>query len=172
LKHSHLTLLLVSSLCVSAACSRGEGSGSAADGDPARQHAKGNDASISYVRAGARALAEPQPTVDYVADQMEGVIKARTKSQALMHYDGYRVTLTTPGDRVTQITFRLVEAKPSVKQLTDEFGTPEEVRKGMIYEYEAAATGSTIRILAEPVSMPADEKSLVRRIVIEGARTR
>jgi hypothetical protein len=171
LKHSHLALLLVSSLCASTACSRDENSGSAADGDPTTQLAKGNDASISHVRAGARALAEPQPTVDYVAAQMEGVIKARTKSQALMHYDGFRVTLTTPGDRVTQITFQLIEAKPSVKQLTDEFGTPEEVRKGMLYEYEAAATGSRIRILAEPVSMPANERSLVRRIVIEGART-
>ena len=42
----------------------------------------------------------------------------------------------------------------------------------MLYEYESVVTGSTIVILAEPVSMPADEGSLVRRIVIEGARTR
>jgi hypothetical protein len=117
-------------------------------------------------------LAQPQASVDYVADEMEGVIKARTKSQALMHYDGYRVTLTTPGDRVTQITFQLVEAKPTIKQLTDVFGEPEESPKGMLYEYESVATGSMIVILAEPVSMPADEDSLVRRIVIEGARTR
>jgi len=110
--------------------------------------------------------------VDYVAAEMEGVIKARTKSQALMHYDGYRVTLTTPGDRVTTITFNLIEAKPTLKQLTDVFGEPQEVRKGMLYEHESVTTGSTIVILAEPVSMPADEGSLVRRIVIEGARTR
>jgi hypothetical protein len=33
-------------------------------------------------------------------------------------------------------------------------------------------TGSRIVILAIPVSMPADEGSLVRQIIIEGARTR
>lgn len=172
LKHPCLALLLMSILCASAACSRSEDGGHAADGDSALQSAKGNDASLPKVRAGARALAEPQPSVDYVAAEMKGVIKARTKSQALMHYDGYRVTLTTPGDRVTQITFQLVEAKPTVKQLTGIFGTPQEVRKGMLYEYKAAATGATILILAEPVSMPADEGSLVRRIIVEGARTR
>ena len=52
------------------------------------------------------------------------------------------------------------------------FGEPEEVRKGMLYEYVSAATGATIVILAEPVSMPADEGSLVGRIIIEGARKR
>jgi hypothetical protein len=117
-------------------------------------------------------LAQPQATVDYVAAEMEGVIMARTKSQALMHYDGYRVTLTTPGERVTRITFQLVEAKPTIEQLTGLFGEPREVRKGMLYEHVSVATGSTIVILAEPVSMPADEGSLVRRIIIEGARTR
>jgi hypothetical protein len=110
--------------------------------------------------------------VDYVAAEMEGVIMARTKSQALMHYDGYRVTLTTPGDRVTQIKFDLIEAKPTISQLTELFGTPREVRKGMLYEYESVVTGSRIAILAIPVSMPADEGSLVRQIIIEGARTR
>jgi hypothetical protein len=103
---------------------------------------------------------------------MEGVIMARTNSQALMHYDGYRATLTTPGDRVTQIKFELIEAKPTVKQLTGVFGEPEEVRRGMLYEHVSAATGATIVILAEPVSIPADEGSLVRRIIIEGARKR
>jgi hypothetical protein len=68
---------------------------------------RGNDAAVSGVRAAARALAEPEPSVDYVAAQMEGVIEARTNSQALMHYDGYRVTLTTPGDNVTRIVFEL-----------------------------------------------------------------
>lgn len=172
LKHPRLALLLISSLCVSAGCSRSEAPEHSADGDSARAGAKGDDASLSHVRAGARAMARPQPTVDYVAAEMEGVIMARTKSQALMHYDGYRVTLTTPANRVTQITFQLIEAKPSMRQLTDAFGEPREVRKGMLYEQESAATGSTIVILAEPVSMPAHEGSLVRRIVIEGARTR
>jgi hypothetical protein len=87
-----------------------------------------------------------------------------------MHYDGYRAILTTPGQRVTRITFDLIEAKPTIEQLTDVFGTPREVRKGMLYEHVSAAAGSTILILAEPVSMPADERSLVRRIIVEGAR--
>jgi hypothetical protein len=169
LKHPRLTLLLISSLCASAACSRSEAPEHVVDGEPA---SAGDDASISKVVAGARALAQPEASIDYVAAEMEGVIKARTKSQALMHYDGYRVTLTTPGDRVTTITFQLIEAKPTVKQLTDELGEPEEARKGLLYTYESATTGSTIVILAEPVSMPADEGSLIRRIVIEGARTR
>ena len=124
------------------------------------------------MRAAARALAQPQATVDYVAAEMEGVIMARTKSQALMHYDGYRVTLTTPGERVTRITFELIEAKPAIEQMTSMFGEPREVRKGMLYQHESVATGSTIVILAEPVSMPANDASLVRRIIIEGARTR
>jgi hypothetical protein len=42
----------------------------------------------------------------------------------------------------------------------------------MLYKHDSAASGSTIHILAEPVSMPADEGSLVRRIIIEGARKR
>jgi hypothetical protein len=117
-------------------------------------------------------MTQPQPTVDQVAAEMEGVIMARTKSQALMHYDGYRVTLTTPGDRVTQVTFQLVEAKPSVNQLNEVFGTPREVRQGMLYEHQSAVTGSKLVILAETVSTPADEDSLVSRIVISGAHTR
>jgi hypothetical protein len=42
----------------------------------------------------------------------------------------------------------------------------------MLYEHQSAATGSTLLILAEPVSMPAGEGTLVRRIVVEGAPTR
>jgi hypothetical protein len=172
LKHPRLASMFICGLLAVTACSRSESPEQVAEGESASPGAQGDDASISNVRAGAHALAQPQASVDYVAAEMEGVIKARTKSQALMHYDGYRVTLTTPGDRVTQITFQLIEAKPSIKQLTDIFGEPQQTRKGMLYEYESVTTGSTILILAEPVSMPADEGSLVRRIVIEGARTR
>lgn len=103
---------------------------------------------------------------------MKGVIKARTNSQALIHYDGYRATLTTPGNRVTLITFDFVEAKPTMAQITKVFGTPKSVGRGMLYEHHAAATGSTIRILAEPVAKPATETSLVRRILVEGAPIR
>jgi len=154
------------------ACSRGEAPEHGADGESAGDSARGDDAALRHVRAGTRAMTQPGAAVDYIAAELEGVIMARTKSQALMHYDGYRVTLTTPAGRVTQIKFDLVEAKPSIKQLTEMFGKPREVRKGMLYEHESVVTGARIVILAVPVSMPADEGSLVRQIIIEGARTR
>jgi hypothetical protein len=168
----HLLISLVCCLCALAGCSRSEAPEQAADGESSRATAEANDSSLADLNAGVRALARPEATVDYVAAEMEGTIMARTKSQALMHYDGYRVTLTTPGDRVTQIKFDLVEAKPSIKQLTELFGEPEEGRKGMLYEYESVVTGSTIVILAVPVSMPAAEGTLVRQIIVEGARKR
>lgn len=165
--------LLAASLCALAACSRSGTPEHAAEGASAGASARGDDTAIDDVRAGVRALTQPEPSVEYVAAELEGVIMARTKSQALMHYDGYRVTLTTPpGNRVTRITFELIEAKPAIEQMTSMFGEPREVRKGMLYQHESVATGSTIVILAEPVSMPANDASLVRRIVIEGARTR
>jgi hypothetical protein len=167
-----LTLLLFSVLVLLAACSSSKAPKQGAEGESTQASAKGSDAALAHIRSGSRALTRPEATVDYVAAELEGVIMARTKSQALMHYDGYRVTLTTPGDRVTQIKFDLVEAKPTVKQLTEMFGAPEEVRKGMLYRYESVVTGAALAILAIPVSMPADEGSLVRRIIIEGARTR
>jgi hypothetical protein len=169
LKHP-LALLLVSSLFLSAACSRGDTPEHATEGESGAANAQGDDAALDHVLRGARALTQYEASVDHVAAEMEGVIMARTKSQALMHYDGYRATLTTPGKRVTRITFDLIEAKPTIAQLTDVFGTPREVRKGLLYEHVSAATGSTILILAEPVSMPAGEGSLVRRIIVEGAR--
>jgi hypothetical protein len=42
----------------------------------------------------------------------------------------------------------------------------------MLYQYESVVTGSSIVILAVPVSMPATEATLVRQIIIEGTRTR
>jgi len=171
LKHP-LVSLLVCALCVWTACSRSEAPEHGADGESAGANARGDDAALRHVRAGTRAMTQPGAAVDYIAAEMEGVIMARTKSQAVMHYDGYRITLTTPGGRVTQIKFDLIEAKPTISQLTELFGTPREVRKGMLYEHESVVTGSRIAILAIPVSMPADEGSLVRQIIIEGARTR
>jgi len=171
LKQPRLVLSLVFGLCASAACSRSQAPRQSVEDAPSTTRTHGNDASISRVRAAAHALARPEPTVDYVAAEMEGLIMARTKTQALIHYDGYRATLTTPSDRVTRVTFLLAEAKPSVKQLTEAFGAPQDNHKGMLYTYESAVTRATIHILAEPVSMPADEGSLVRRIVVEGERT-
>ena len=89
-----------------------------------------------------------------------------------MHYEGYRVTMTMARSRVTRVTFDLAEAKPSMRQLTDLFGKPKEVGRGYLYEYRTEATGAKIRILAEPVSKPATESSLARRILVEGANTR
>jgi pectin methylesterase-like acyl-CoA thioesterase len=168
--HPRLVVLLVLSLLAATACSRGPRP--ERDGESGKAGVRGNAAAINTVRAAAHAMAQPQPTVDFVAAAMEGAIKARTKSQALIQYDGYRATLTTPSDRVTQVTFQLIEAKPTILQLTAELGEPEPNPKGMLYTYEYSPTGATIRVLAEPVSMPAEEDSLVRRIVIEGARTR
>ncbi|MGB5191635.1 MAG: hypothetical protein WBN70_01535 [Polyangiales bacterium] len=165
----HLISWLALSLLAFAGCSR---DGTADEDGRSGQAARGNDAAMSAVQAAARAIAEPAPSVDYVAAQMAGTIKARTNSQALMYYDGYRVTLTTPGNRVTRIVFELTDARPSMEQLTKVFGKPEEVGRGMLYSYYAAATGATINILAEPVSKPATDTSLVRRILIEGARIR
>jgi hypothetical protein len=157
------------SLVIVAGCSRkGGDAGEGASGAAAR----GNDASLAKVQAAARALADPDPSVDAVAARMEGVIKARTNSQAVMHYDGYHVTLTTPGDRVTRIVFDLTTARPTMDQLTDIYGTPETIGRGMLYHYTAGATGATIGILAEPVDKPATETSLVRRILIEGKKRR
>jgi hypothetical protein len=163
---------LVLSLSVGTACSRDPGSDAVGESEDGKAGVRGNAAAIKTVRAAAHALAQPEPTVDFVAAAMEGAIKARTKSQALIQYDGYRATLTTPADRVTQVTFRLIEAKPTIGQLTAELGEPEPNPKGALYTYEYAPTGATIRVLAEPVSMPVEEDSLVRRIAIEGARTR
>ena len=167
--HFRLVLWLALSLISFAGCSR---DGAATGEGPAGQAAQGNTAAVSAVQAAARALAEPDPSVNYVAAEMAGVIKVRTNSQALLYYDGYRVTLTTPGDRVTRVVFELTQTRPSIAQLTRELGTPKEVGRGMLYEHHAEATGATIRILAEPVSKPATETSLVRRIVVEGASTR
>jgi hypothetical protein len=73
---------------------------------------------------------------------------------------------------VTQVTFDLVEAKPSMQQMTDAFGPPTEIAKGMLYEHSSRSTGARIHILAELVSMPAEKTGLVRRIVVRRARGR
>lgn len=165
-------LVVVTTLFAAVACTRSHEDG-AEEHAAAGQAAKGDDTAVRRVQAAARALAEPEPSVDYVAAQMKGVIKARTNSQALIQYDGYRALLTTPRpDRVTAVTFELIDARPRMDQLTEIFGKPENVGRGLLYEYHAEATGSTIRILAEPVSKPATETSLARRILVEGAPIR
>ena len=165
-----LTVGLVAGLSISLGCSKSKTEGDI-DQDSFAVAKSGDDAAVPTIMAAVRALTQPDPSVDYVASEMKGVIKASTESQSLIHYDGYRATLTTPRQRVTRVIFDLVTARPTMAQLTEELGTPEEVRRGMLYSHDSAVTGASIRILAEPVEKPATEASLVRRVVIEGART-
>ena len=134
--------------------------------------AKGSDDALPSIRQAVRVWRRERPTVDLVAAELEGVIMARTTAQALMHYPGYRIILTTPGEVVTRIVFQFDDAKPSISQLTELFGKPEEIRKGMLYTNENVTTGQMINILAQPVTMPAEEGTLVKGLIIEGARRR
>jgi hypothetical protein len=130
----------------------------------------GSKEAAQRVQSAARALSTRDPSVDYVAAEMEGVIKGRTASQALIHYDGYRVTFTTPKDRVTRIQFDFIEAKPTMRQLADSFGPHEEVGDGWLFRHSSRVTGANIRIFAEPQKSPATETSLVRRVLVEGEK--
>ena len=170
LKYPRLASSLLVIVCAMAACTRADSLEEIAEQQSERSGPGGNDAALDRVRAAVRAMAHPDRNLNYVAAEMEGVIKARTKSQALIHYEGYRVTFITPGDQVTQVTFDLIEAKPSMLQMIKAFGPPSEVAKGMLYEQSFRSTGARIHILAEPVSMPAEENSLVRRIIVRRAR--
>lgn len=173
LTYPRLVSLILSIACVSTACTPNDSAEElAASGQTAQGRSEGSDDALDTVRAAVRALAEPGATVDYVAAQMHGVIKVRKKTRALIHYDGYRATLKTLGEQVSRIAFDFVEAKPSVRQLNEMFGTPKEVRRGMLYEHTSNVNGAKLGILAEPSEKPANEDSLVRRIVIESARAR
>ena len=172
LKYPRLASSLLVIVCVTAACTGGDSLQDIAEQQSERSGPGASDAALDRVRAAVRAMANPNRDFNYVAAEMEGVIKARTKSQALIYYDGYRVTFVTPGDQVTQVNFDLVEAKPSLRQMTDAFGPPSEVAKGMLYEESSRSTGARVHILAEPVSMPAEENGLVRRIIVRRARGR
>lgn len=153
------------------ACSKGQTSEQTQAESDAEAAATGSDVALPSIRRAVRVWRQPA-TLDLVAAELEGVIMARTTSQAIMHYDGYRIILTTPGDLVTRIVFQFDDAKPSIGQLTELFGKPEEVRKGMLYTNENITTGQRIQILAQTVEMPAEEGTLVKRIVVEGARRR
>jgi hypothetical protein len=167
------SLLVCVYVCAAAACTRSDSlEDLVGDDDFERAGPAGDDAALGRVRAAVRAMANPDRNLDYVAAEMEGVIKARTKSQALIYYDGYRVTFMTPADQVTQVTFDLIEAKPSMRQMTEAFGEPSPVAKGMLYEQSSASTGARVQLLAEPVAMPVEEDGLVRRIIVRRARGR
>ncbi len=156
------------SLFLALGCSRAETAGS--EESFLTASAKGDDAAVPTIRAAVRALAQPDVSVDYVAAELQGVVKARTTSQALMHYDGFRVTMTTPGERVTRITFDLVERRPSVAQLSAVFGEPQEFGRGVLFEHYSEATNATIVILAETTSKPAADTTPVRKVIVEGAK--
>ncbi len=132
---------------------------------------KGSEAALESAQRAVRVFGKERLSIDLVAAELEGVIMARTTAQALMHYDGYRIILTTPGEVVTRIVFQFDdEAKPNVLQLTDLFGKPEEMQKGLLYTHENMTTGQRINILATPETMPAEDVTLVKRLLIEGAR--
>lgn len=166
LKRSALFLLITLSIV---ACSKKEAAEQQAS---ASAPARGSKAALPSIQRAVRVWSRERPTVDLVAAELEGVIMARTTSQALMHYQGYRIILTTPGEVVTRIVFQFDDTKPSISQLTELFGKPEEVRKGMLYTHENVTTGQRINILAEPVTIPAEDVTLVKGLIIEGARTR
>jgi hypothetical protein len=159
--------------CSSGACTERDSTVQLVEsGESARPSSEGSDAALDTVSAAIRAFAQRGATVDYVAAQMKGVIKVRKKSLALIHYEGYRASLATVGERVTRIDFDFVEAKPSVGQLNEMFGTPREVRRGMLYSHTSSLNDAKLSILAETKDNPAEEGTLVRRLVIEGARAR
>ncbi len=172
--HTHLTVLFLITALAASGCSRKEpeGTRSGEESEEAAEENEAGKAAVRMIRAGARALAQPGASVDYVAAEMKGVIDTRTKSQALMEYDGYVVIMTTPADQVTRITFNLSTAKPTIGQLTDAFGEPEEHPKGLLYLQTTEATSSTVKILAEPDALPAKDGGLVHRVTLEGKRGR
>jgi len=170
LKFPRLALLFLAILCASTGCSRGNSREGLDDQDSSGTGQGGNAAALTKVSAAVRAMSQPEPTVDHVAAAMEGVIKARTTNEALIHYDGYRAIFVAPRDRVTQVTFQLIEAKPSVRQMSDVFGTPIVTDHGVVFEHSSSSTGARLHIVAEPVSMPPEENTLIRRILVRGAR--
>lgn len=172
MKYPRLASLFLSFLFATSACSRNADPEAVSQQESEAAGHEGSVAAIPTVRAAVRAMSQPGATVDSVAAEMQGVVKARTSSQALLHFDGYRATFTTPGDRVTQVKFQLIEAKPSIRQMNEEFGTAREVPKGLLYEHESGSTGAKLVVLAEPVTKPADESTLVGRIIVTSARTR
>jgi len=153
------------------ACSKGdgaEGAGSSASGAPRR----GSTAAIPTIERAVRVWRQERPTVDLVAAELEGTVMAKTTAQAIMHYDGYRVILTTPGELVTRIELQFDDAKPSVGQLTDLYGKPEETKNGVLFKHERETTRQTILLFANTVTVPAEETTLIRKLLIEGERFR
>ncbi len=169
LKRSALVFLIALSAI---ACSKKEAA-EEQEGAAAGTPTEGSEAALNSVRRAVRVWSKERPTVDLVAAELEGVIMARTTAQVLMHYPGYRIILTTPGEVVTRIVFQFDdEAKPNIIQLTDLFGEPKAIQKGMLYTQQNVTTGQMINILAQPVTMPAEDVTLVKGLIIEGARRR
>jgi len=164
-------LVLLIALCA-VACSKKEAAEQRPGAD-ADAPSESSEAALNSVRRAMRVWSKERPTVEVVAAELEGVIMARTTAQVLMHYPGYRIILTTPGEVVTRIVFQFDDdAKPSIIQLTGLFGEPKAIQKGMLYTQQNVTTGQTINILAQPVTMPAEDVTLVKGLIIEGARTR
>ena len=133
--------------------------------------ARGSDVAIEAIEEAVRVWTQPSLPIDLVAARLEGVVMAKNPSHAIMHYDGYRILLTTSGNIVTRIEFQFDDTKPSILQLTELFGTPKEVKKGMLYT-KVLQERIEVRILARTVSMPPTEATLVKSLLIEGGPLR
>lgn len=141
----------------------------AADNEVGRSGAvaKGSDAAIPTIEEAVRVWTQEELPIDLVAAKLQGVVMAETPAQAIMHYEGFRVLLTLSGRLVNRIEFQFDDTKPSVYQLTELFGKPKEVKKGLIYT-KVLQQRVQVLMLAKPVSMPAEEATLVKQLLIEG----
>ncbi|MEM7136579.1 MAG: hypothetical protein AAF500_08380 [Myxococcota bacterium] len=155
------------------ACSKGESSSeSGAIGEGSGGPVQGSDAAIPTIKQAVRVWMHDQPTVDLVGAELGGKITARTPSEAVMHFDGYRAILTTAGDIVVRIAFHFDTAKPTLFQLTELYGQPEEVSKGALLETEVPVTGRRVRMLARTVDLPPTESTLVEGLLLDAPRAR
>ncbi|MEM7436993.1 MAG: hypothetical protein AAF436_17695 [Myxococcota bacterium] len=155
------------------ACSKGESPAeSSATGEGSGAPVQGSNAAIPTIKQAVRVWMHDQPTVDHVAAELGGKIMARTPSQAVMHFDGYRAILTTAGDIVVRIAFHFDKAKPTLFQLTELYGKPEEVSKGALLETEVPVTGRRVRMLARTVDVPPTESTLVKGLLLDAPRAR
>ncbi|MEM8609744.1 MAG: hypothetical protein AAGF92_21785 [Myxococcota bacterium] len=133
--------------------------------------ARGSEVAMPTVDEAVRVWTQPELSLELVAAKLKGVVMSETTSQATMEYEGYQVLLKLSGRMVTRIEFLFDDTKPSVLQLVELYGKPQEVRKGMLFE-RVLQERFRVRMLAVPVSMPAEDGTLVKSLLIEGGPLR
>ena len=151
-----------------AACSKDE---SAEPSDASSGVATGSDVAIPIIEDAVRVWTQDHLSIDLVAAKLEGVVETETPAEAFLPYKGYRVVLTLSGRMVNRIEFQFDDTKPSVYQLTKLFGQPTEVNKGLIYT-KILHERVQVTMLAIPVSMPAEDGTLIKQLRIEGGPLR